>query len=417
MNALHNGTSEWKRFWFLPVAAALGYATAVIHIYSLGPFMQPLQQEFGWSRAQISSGITIAAFISALFCIPMGVLVDRVGPRPIALTGVLLISAAYALLGTATGTHLNWVFLWIIIAVGTFGVQATIWTAAVASRFDRSRGLALAITLSGGSVAAALFPVIAVWLIETVGWRRAFPAQAGLWLILVFPILWLCFRSAKDQAVRTKPTEPVPAKVLSGVTVAEGLRLAAFYKLLIVGALVSFTAVGSLVHFVPILTDSGADAMSAAGIASLIGLSSIVGRLGTGVLLDRFPGHVVGALVCLLPVIGNVLLLTHGTEVLFQSIAAIAIGLTLGSEVDVIAYLASKHFGLKNFGALYGSLVMALAMGTAFGPFAAGAAFDHFGSYAEFLVLGAVLLVISSASLATLGPVPAIAWTDAEEAA
>lgn len=417
MNALHSGTSEWKKFWFLPVAAALGYATAVIHIYSLGPFMQPLQQEFGWSRAQISSGITIAAFISALFCIPMGVLVDRVGPRPIALTGVLLISGAYALLGTATGTNLNWIFLWIIIAVGTFGVQATIWTAAVASRFDRSRGLALAITLSGGSVAAALFPVIAVWLIETVGWRRAFPAQAGLWLILVFPILWLCFRSAKDQAARATPSEQVPAKVLSGVTVAEGLRLAAFYKLLVVGALVSFTAVGSLVHFVPILTDSGANAMSAAGIASLIGLSSIVGRLGTGVLLDRFPGHVVGALVCLLPVVGNVLLLTHGTEVLFQAIAAIAIGLTLGSEVDVIAYLASKHFGLKNFGALYGSLVMALAMGTAFGPFAAGAAFDHFGSYAEFLILGAILLVISSVSLATLGPVPVIAWSDAEEAA
>ena len=104
--------AEWRSFWFLPFAAALGYSTSVIHVYSIGPFIEPLQQAFGWSRAQISIGLTISSFISAIFCIPVGILVDRTGPRRVGLIGVLLISAAFGLLGTMTGTMANWAALW-----------------------------------------------------------------------------------------------------------------------------------------------------------------------------------------------------------------------------------------------------------------------------------------------------------------
>ena len=70
--------AEWRSFWLLPFAAALGYSTSVIHVYSMGPFIEPLQQAFGWSRGQISFGLTIASFISAIFCVPVGILVDRI---------------------------------------------------------------------------------------------------------------------------------------------------------------------------------------------------------------------------------------------------------------------------------------------------------------------------------------------------
>ena len=106
-----HANGEWRNYWQLPVAAGLGYATAVMYVYGMGPFIEPIQQEFGWSRAQVSSGITIAAFFSALFGIPVGMVVDRVGPRRVGLVGVLLMGGAVALLGTATGTRGNWVFL------------------------------------------------------------------------------------------------------------------------------------------------------------------------------------------------------------------------------------------------------------------------------------------------------------------
>ena len=153
----------------------------------------------------------------------------------------------------------------------------------------------------------------------------------------------------------------------------------------------------------PILKGSGATPLAAAGIASLVGIFSIIGRLGTGFLLDRFPAHLVGAAAFLLPIIGSVLLLMAGTDPIGQALAAAAFGLTLGSEVDVVGYLAAKHFGLKNFGSLYGAMVMALAVGTAFGPLAAGAVFDHNHSYAPFLMLTMVMAAVSALALISLG--------------
>ena len=73
--------AEWRRYGMLPFAAGLGYATSVIHIYGLGPYIEPIQEAFGWSRAQATSGLTIATIINAVFCIVIGMLVDRVGPR------------------------------------------------------------------------------------------------------------------------------------------------------------------------------------------------------------------------------------------------------------------------------------------------------------------------------------------------
>ena len=145
-------------------------------------------------------------------------------------------------------------------------------------------------------------------------------------------------------ALRSMRRPQVRLAVLKGVTLSEGLRSPVLYKLLMASALFSFTAIGAVVHFVPILTDAGAAPLAAAGIASLIGIFSIVGRIGTGLLLDRFPGHIVGAIAFMLPIIAAVLLLFDGANPLSQSVAAAAIGLTVGSEVDVIAFLAVETF-------------------------------------------------------------------------
>src|SRR5262249_46540657 len=161
-------------------------------------------------------------------------------------------------------------------------------------------------------------------------------------------------------------------------------RLPAFYKLVLVGGFMTFAALGLIVHFVPILRDRGTAAMVAAGVASLIGVFSIVGRVGTGLLLDRLSANVVGAAACCLPVVACLLLLFDGSNGTSQTVAAACIGLTVGSEIDVIAYLASQHFGLKRYGVLFGVVTGALALGVALGPLAAGAVFDHYGSYSQF---------------------------------
>ncbi|MGE2729462.1 MFS transporter [Mycolicibacterium vaccae] len=403
---------EWRRFGAVPIAAGLGYSMGVIHVYCLGAFMEPLQQEFGWSRAQASIGLTIVGMAAAVAALPIGLLVDRLGPRRVGLCGVVLMAVTFALMGTATGTMANWILLWALLSFASFWVQTTVWTSAVASRFENARGLAFAVTLSGGSLAAAVFPPLATALIGVWGWRGAFIGLGVLWGGLVLAAVALFFRGAQDQKRAEPPAvaaaEPAAATAveLPGVTLGEGLRSITFYQLLLAAGLFAFTTLGVVVHLVPILRDAGAEPLAAAGTAALVGVFSIVGRLGVGLLLDRFPARVVGACAYLVPIGGSALLLFDGANPVSQTLAAALFGLTLGAEVDVIAYLASRYFGLRNFGGLFGGLVAALSLGTAFGPLASGATSDHFGGYAPFLILTMVLMGVSSVALALLKPAP-----------
>jgi MFS family permease len=181
-----------------------------------------------------------------------------------------------------------------------------------------------------------------------------------------------------------------------------------FHRLFLASMLFTFTIIALVVHFVPILKDRGAEPMAAAGVASLVGLFSIAGRLLTGLLLDRFRAALVGAAVFLLPILACALLLLAGSSRPSQMLAAAIVGLTLGSEVDVIVYLTTRHFGLKHFGTIYGGLLTALSIGTAFGPLAASAVHDRTGNYEPFLLLTIACMAVASVALASL-PAPPFA--------
>jgi MFS family permease len=400
--AVTGAAQEWRQYPMLPIAAAMGYATSVIHIYGLGPFIGPVSESFGWSRTLTTSGLTFQVLIGGALAIPMGLLVDRIGPRWLGLAGVLLTCAAFALLGTATGSKANWYLLWGILAIATLFVQATIWTSAVATRFAASRGMALAVTLCGASVAQALFPWLGTKLIASYGWQTAMTVQAAIWAAVALPVLFLFFRGAHDGGNRPGDAAAPDRAMIPGIRFKEGLRSPIYWRLLLASALFTFTIIALTVHFVPILTDRGMDKLAAAGLAALVGFASIAGRIGTGFLLDRLNPSLVGASIFLLPVVGCLILITSGAGAMGAAGAAVLIGLTLGAEVDVIVFLTTRHFGLKNFGALYGGLLGALSLGTATGPLAAAMIFDNFGNYTPFLWLTIGFMILSSLSLATL---------------
>lgn len=405
-------TAEWKSHWTLPIAAGLGYATSVIHIYGLGVYIEPISETFGWNRATATFGLTIATLIQALFGVPIGMLVDRMGPRPLGVIGVILSCGAFALIGTANGSEWQWYGLWVVMALATLPVQATIWTAAVASRFEASRGMAFAVTLCGASFAATIMPWLGATLIESYGWQTAMGWQALIWFFIAWPIIFLFFRGARDgkkgkgheDAVKVAAAE-APGEA-EGVTFLEGLKSTIYIRLLLASLLFTFTILALVVHFVPILTDSGLAPTEAAGLAALIGIFSIIGRLGTGLLLDRFRASLVGAAIFTLPILASLCLLLLGPP--GAAVASALVGLTLGAEVDVIVYLATRHFGLKAFGALYGGLLVALSVGTAIGPLGAATTYDRTGSYDAFLWVTIGLMAISIALLASL-PRPAFA--------
>jgi len=404
MTALPTAREEWRASGILPIAAGLGYATSVIHIYGIGPYFGPVAEQFGWSRTEVTFGLTLATLVQAVGGVFIGLGVDRFGPRRFGVPGLLLLGIAFALLGTTDGSLWSWYLLWALVALAALPVQASVWTSAVATRFHTSRGLAFAVTLCGASIAAGVFPLIATWAIGAFGWQRAFSVHAGLWLLIAFPVIFLFFRGRADQtrAEKRAGAKKADTSDLPGVSLAEGLRSTIYHRLFIASLLFTFTIIAIVVHFVSILGDRGADALTAAAIASFVGWFSLAGRLGTGLLLDRFPASLVGAAVFLLPVAGALLLLLGGPSFAAMIVASGLIGLTLGAEIDVVVYLLTRHFGLRNFGGLYGGILAALSIGTSIGPLVAAHIHDRTGSYEGFLWLALVFMAGSSLAIGTL---------------
>lgn len=397
--------AEWSRHWPLPIAAALGYATSVIHIYGLSPYIVPVSESLGWDRTTVTFGLTLATLIQALCGVPIGILVDRIGPRPLGVIGVALTCGAFAAIGLGSdGDEMRWYLLWVLMAFATLPVQATVWTAAVATRFEASRGLAFAITLCGASLAQAAFPWLGSQLIASYGWQSAMAVQGAIWAAIAWPVIFLFFRGARDEKDSGDGPVLPSSHAAHGVSFLEGLRSTIYLRLLLASFLFTFVALALVVNFIAIHVDAGMEATAAGALAFWIGIFAIIGRLGTGFLLDRLHANLVGAAIFCLPILACLGFLFLGIEGALA--CAVLIGLTVGAEVDVIVYLATRHFGLKAFGALYGGLLVALSLGTALGPLTANLLFDATGRYDQFLWGAIGGMMVSVACLASL-PRPA----------
>ncbi len=406
---------EWRRSWVVPLTAALGYSAASLQSYGFGPFVAPIEAEFGWSRAQVMSGLTVTGIAGLLFSFFVGMAIDRFGPRRVGLLGVTLKCGAFALLATATGSLLNWSLLWVILSMGMLFVQANVWTNAVASRFDKGRGFAIATALAGSSMTAIFAPLLAAYLMVDHGWRFAMAGVGIIWLVVTLPPVFFLFRGRQDehrQAPQTgKPKAAAPAE-LEGLSVREGVRMRAFWIIAAANFAFVFYSIGLTPNLIPLLATKGATLQQAAQIASIMGVVSLIARLSAGWLLDRFPANIVATIIFLLPVAGCALMLLDSPSYLILTLAVASFGATLGAEYDIVFYLTSRHFGLKSFGALLGAMLTAGAAAGIVAPIIAGGVYDLTGSYDWLLIALMLLMTASAVAMALIGK-PKREWAGA----
>ena len=399
--------TEWRRNWPVVAATTAGVALSTTHIYSLGVMIAPLQAAFGWSRTQISSGLLLGSLI-AVFSSPfIGLLIDRVGPRRVALCGASLFCLAVGLLSLAGPSIWSWLALWVFLAIAISGITPTIWTAAVSGLFEQGRGLALSISLCGTGLGASLTPIVTHLLEAAYGWRIAYFGLALFWALLTLPLLFLFFTSSLDRIRRDRGILG-RSDVLGtiGFTAREGYRSPRFYKLAVAATAIALVVVSFAVNLVPILTSQGLSPASAAEIASVVGISSIVGRLTGGYLLDRISGNIVAAVCVLFPVISCALLLLMPGQRFPAIAAAAALGLSLGAELDAVAYLATRHLGMRSFGVLFGTISGLLSLATGIGPLLVNHVFDVAHSYLPALWAYIPLCGLASMLFASLGRYP-----------
>lgn len=395
--------AEWRTYWPLTLAALIGYSTIGLQSYGLGPFVPHLEKEFGWSRTDVMVGLSVSNLVGVFLNVLIGMIVDRFGPRRVGLTGLFVKTGAFALMATATGSLLNWSLLWVVLAVGVVLVQSTVWTSAIAARFDHSRGLAMAVALSGTPITAAVCPLLATWLIQDYGWRAGFVGVAAAWILVAFPVVFLFFKDGRSSKGVKQAAAPMAA---TGLTLSEGIRTAAFYRLLIGFGAFSFYNMAMAPNLVPLLAETGIPAMEAAGIASVMGIVGIVARLLVGFLLDRYPGGLIGAVTQFLPVIACAVLLMDAPSIALLTLAVAMFGIATGAEIDVALYLATRHFGLKAFAALFGAVITFGAVNAAIGPYVAGWLHDRSGNYDLLLMTIMAVMAIGAAAMGTMGRPP-----------
>ena len=300
----------------------------------------------------------------------------------------------------------SWWALWVPVALAGTCMTPTIWTSGVSSLFDAGRGMALALVLGGTALCSTLTPILGNYFIETLGWRHAFVALAAFWGILVIPPVLLFFTSASDRNRAVPSERRVAAAALTGSGVREAILSFKYLRLAVAGFLASLIVVSLVTGLVPILTSLSIERQSAANIAGMVGVSTVTGRLIGGYLLDRVNGNLVGAVSMVLPIIPCALLLAFPGSVPMAAAAVLVLGLSLGVELDAVAYLVSRHFGMLHYGVLFGTIVGLLSIATGLGPLLISLVYDATKSYNGVLWGYIPLCLLTSALFASLGRYP-----------
>jgi MFS family permease len=379
--------------WRVVLAACLGVMAGFgsLFVYTFSVFVKPLAAEFGWSREAISSGFAIAAVTLGLCSPLLGQCIDRFGPRRIILTCMTVYGIAIASLSLLrSGLWQFYVTCFVLGVVGN-GAAHLAFSRSISTWFHRRLGMALAFVMVGAGLGAMILPVVAQSIISGHGWRAAYASLGGLALLLGLPVSWRYIRERGVTGLKSA------AVAHSGMTWQQGLRSSAFWIVTAILFVSSISMNGAITHFSALLTDRGLTAGNAALCASILGGSSLLGRIVVGWLLDRFFGPRVALVINLITALG-IFLLARATSFPAGCLAAALIGVGAGGEAAITPYLLMRYFGLRAFSTLYGLTWTFYAAAGAIGPLILGRAFDATGSYSSLLILLAAALGVAAAT-------------------
>jgi MFS family permease len=368
--------------WRVVLAACLGVMAGFgsLFVYTFSVFVKPLAAEFGWSREAISSGFAIAAVTLGLVSPLLGRWIDRFGPRRIILICMTVYVCAIASLSFLRFGLWQFYATCFVLGVVGNGAAHLAYSRSISTWFHRRLGIALALVMVGAGLGAMILPVVAQSIISRSGWRPAYASLGCLALLLGLPLSWLYIRERRRSAHESAPIAH------SGVTWQQGLRSSAFWIITAILFVSSISMNGAITHLSALLTDRGLTAGRAALCASILGGSSLLGRIVVGWLLDRFFGPRVALVINLITALG-IFLLARASNFPEGCLAAGLIGVGAGGEASTTPYLLTRYFGLCAFSTLYGLTWTFYAAAGAIGPVILGRAFDATGSYSSLLIL------------------------------
>lgn len=388
--------------WKILVASAfgVGLGLSALPFYTIGVFATSLEQAFGWSRQQVMTSTFFMMLANLFFGWVVGVLADRVGVRLVAIISQIGLAFGMAALGLVSDSLTVQYTAWFCMAFVSLGTLPITWTRGIATWFDKGRGLAFGLALMGTGVVGIISLPVTANLIELVGWRQTYFVLGLVIPVIAMPLVVLWFR----EKLANTPAGDAPGRPnLPGLTVKEILKNYRFWVMLVAFACVSFGVGGLIPNLVPLLEGKGLSNKDAAYYGALIGLAVILGRVVAGYLIDRFWAPLVATAFLTVPAAACYLLTGPIDSGVLIGTSAVLIGLSAGAEFDLIAFMCTRYFGMKNYGFVYALQYASFGFFAGVSPAIFGRTFDANGSYDAVLGLAGALFLVGPLLLLTLG--------------
>jgi MFS family permease len=377
----------------LGAVCGLALGPSVIAVLTISAYIQPIEQEFGWSRVQVSLAFTLVAYMIVLVSPIQGWLVDRYGPRRTVLTSIPVFGLSLIALYFTPPNLYVFHLLWALVPVAGLGLWPLGYLQAVSRWFDRRLGFALGCANGGIGVGSTLVPLLTAALIPLYGWRGAVLGLGLLVLLVSWPLVaWLLREPDNVEGAQARATAAA-----TGLTFTELRREPSFYLLNVAFFLLGFTATSLVSQQVPLLTEAGwTPDQARALISTVFGFSLLVARITVGFVMDHvFAPRVMqtvaigGAIACIL----------YALYPNAAFVSAILLGFLLGAEFDVLAFLIKRYYGNLAYGSAYGVIFAVFYLGSGLGITGLAWIRQISGSYDTGMYIGAAILCGTSVLL------------------
>jgi MFS family permease len=397
--------------WWIVVVCAIGlFLGAPLLVFSFSVFFKSLVADFHANRAEVSFAFSLLNFVGALWLPATGMLIDRFGAKRVILPSTILYGLVL-IFALWVGSSLWQLYLLFALMGITFtsGAAPVPYGVVISHWFNRRRGLALSLAMMGIGIGSIVVPIFAQRLIAVFGWRSAFAIFGGLVLLIPLPVLTgfllndPAHRGLGPDGDELAEVLPRPAEPKQGMSWHAIRHDPMYWTMLCIFSLAGAGVHGVGLHMSAIFTDRGVSAERAAVTTSLVGAAVIVGRLGSGYLLDRLFAPRVAILFYGLTTIGMVIL-CGGSAGTLALAGAFLSGLGMGAEVEVMGYMISRYFGLRAFGSAYGHAFAAFMISGSVGVLLMGAGYDRFHSYTMPMAGFCAAMLLTLVPLMRFGP-------------
>jgi MFS family permease len=383
--------------WVIVAAGGVLGCVAIGGMFSLPVFLQPIARDTGWSVTGVSSAMTVGFLAMAFTSMIWGTLSDRFGPRPVVLTGSIVLAASLALASRASSL-LSFQIMFGLMVGGSIAAIFAPMMACVTGWFDTRRSLAVSLVSAGMGMAPLIMSPLAAWLISHHDWRTSMQVLAVVVAAIMIPVSLLVRRPPaveSGDAVAAGDSAPPP-----DMSIAQAVRSPQFIILLATNFLCCATHSGPIIHTVSYAVTCGIPMMAAVTIYSVEGLAGMGGRIAFGLLGDRFGAKRVLVTGLLAQAFGALAYVFVRELAAFYAVAAL-FGFIYAGTMPLYSVLARENFPQRMMGTVIGGTAMAGSLGMATGPVAGGLIYDSFASYAWLYIgswavgLGAFLIALT----------------------